>query len=442
MLGSIGTFESFGEESGSTYPKAGSRAIKYTVFCSPPFNKSPGMQCVSLRVVKAGNWACYVGAAPSYCDTSKGLNKYLGFAIDGTVRFQKAKIQSSSSDRKYADGEELCLTYEPANQTVTLWRFRPEELDWTELASFQGVPDDWRFACGVDCCKASFELLPTRMPPQALAAAGAPSPTPPLDVSDPAEPRIATPTAPPNAAPARVASSGNFADAQRQAAATTIQRQVRETALRALWLVAPRCSRLAAASVPVPLLTLPRICSLPPTLLPPQGLYNQRGKGVSKAGAAATTTFEFTSNHGWRTTVDGSTCKTSSTTATIFCSPPLSSLAGGQPSVRLRLKKTSNSNVYVGAAPADCKADRGLNKTGVGFAIDGTLRFQKTKIKSSGSGRVQRESKAAPCTHRLCSFPFFSHRLLLLCCFCAALAPIPLPGAHSLWVTSSRSLTR
>ena len=109
MLGSIGTFESFGEESGSTYPKAGSRAIKYTVFCSPPFNKSPGMQCVSLRVVKAGNWACYVGAAPSYCDTSKGLNKYLGFAIDGTVRFQKAKIQSSSSDRKYADGEELCL---------------------------------------------------------------------------------------------------------------------------------------------------------------------------------------------------------------------------------------------------------------------------------------------------------------------------------------------
>ena len=59
---------------------------------------------------------------------------------------------------------------------------------------------------------------------------------------------------------------------------------------------------------------------------------------------------------------------------------------GGQPSVRLRLKKTSNSNVYVGAAPADCKADRGLNKTGVGFAIDGTLRFQKTKIKSSGSG--------------------------------------------------------
>ena len=317
--------------------------IKYsaTAFFSPPFSDSSpcnadGVLAVCLKVERASNWSCYIGAAPADCTQSRGLNKTgLGFAIDGTVRFQKAKIQGSSSSREYKAQQELCLTYEHATKTVTLWRNVHEHLaspEWSEIASFQGVPPDWRFACGCDLCVASFELLPTLMPPIS-SAASTPAPPPTasaVDVSD----RTATEK------PARVASSGTFADAQQQAAATTIQ-----------------------------------------------GVYHRRlSKGPSKAGVAPTG-FEYTGKRK-DTSIDGNACKMLGTNATVFCSAPFSSMGGGQQCVRLQLTRATASSSYVGAAPADCDPDTSLHRTGVGFAKDGTLRFQKTKVKSSAAGRA------------------------------------------------------
>ena len=148
-----------------------------TVFCSHAFNTKVGPQKVSLRLQSHNNSWCYVGAAPADCDQTKGINSVgLGFAQDGTLRFKNAKIQGASSARSYEKLQTLFLTYEPStgstDGTIQLSRAHPGANGSAVLATYQGVPDSWRFAVGSSNCAATFELILSPEPGE-LSGAGA-----------------------------------------------------------------------------------------------------------------------------------------------------------------------------------------------------------------------------------------------------------------------------
>ena len=76
---------------------------------------------------------------------------------------------------------------------------------------------------------------------------------------------------------------------------------------------------------------------------------------------------------------------TKSTSSTVFCSPPFSSIEGN-PSVRLEMRG-NDVYTYVGAAPPNCNQSKDLSTAGLAFAKDGTLRLYGKKKKSSDSKR-------------------------------------------------------